>query len=247
MSEGYTKSYRAKWQNPVFRNLLEAAIWSWMCETAAWKDTKVNFNGEVVQLRRGQLITSRAFMAKGFCAGERTIRTLLDRLTGDAMIDQQPTSRGTIITIRNYEKYQGDEKPSDQPKASRRPAADHNKKELKNLRTKELSKTPPEGVSADAWDEFLAQRKRKRATNTEYALGLVESEINKLKEQGFSPQALVEQSIRRGWTDIYPIKDNQNANTGRNTTYGNRPSKSERARAAILESATELGYADPRP
>lgn len=135
MQIGFTKSYRAKWNNPIFRNLLEAAIWAWMCDTAVWKEAKIRFNGELVTLQRGQLITSRGFMAKGFCVGERVIRTFLDHLETDGMIDQQTTSRGTIITLCNYDKYQENENVIDQQTnkqtTSHRPATDHNKKEDK--------------------------------------------------------------------------------------------------------------------
>jgi hypothetical protein len=39
-------------------------------------------------------------------------------------------------------------------------------------------------------------------------------------------------------------KGNPHANTQRNTANGDKPNKSERARAALLRSAQELGYAD---
>jgi hypothetical protein len=112
---GYTKSYRAKWENPVFRNLLEAGIWSWMCDTAVWQETRVRFNGKLVILQRGQLITSLRFISKGFCVSEQVIRTLLNHLLTDGMINTQLTHAGTVITICNYEKYQSSEDTANTP------------------------------------------------------------------------------------------------------------------------------------
>lgn len=104
--EGYTYSYRKKWQNPIFRNLLEAAIWSWMCDTAAWKETKVRFAGELIEIKRGQLVTSVRFLSQGFGIGEQVTRTFVENLKKDGMLNTQPTHKGTIITICNYDKYQ---------------------------------------------------------------------------------------------------------------------------------------------
>jgi hypothetical protein len=163
MNGGFAKSYRDKWSNPIFRNLLEAAIWSWMCDTAAWKDTRIRFNGELINLKRGQLITSRGFMANGFCVGEQVIRTFLDNIEHDGMINQLATRRGTIITICNYEKYQGidfdDNQQTNQPPTSSQPAANHNKKEYKNIRTKESNIITLELLSVDHISEWLAKKR----------------------------------------------------------------------------------------
>lgn len=142
---GFTKSYRDKWRHPIFRDLLEASVWSWMCDTAVWEDTRINYCGQVISLSRGQLITSRSFISKGFRIGEQSIRTLLARMENDGMINQQPTSHGTIITICNYSKYQdyqpATNQPTNQPPTSPQPATNQNKKELKEGKEgKELNK-----------------------------------------------------------------------------------------------------------
>lgn len=239
--DGFVKSHRAKWENPIFRNLLEAAIWGWMCETAAWKETRIRFNGELVTVRRGQLMTSRGFIAKGFCIGEQVIRTFLDHIESDGMINQQATRRGTLITICNYEKYQTNEtednQQTNQPITSHQPATNHNKKELKNLRTEEKKDTPP-GVSDEAWLEYLKVRKKKRAAQTDYAISLVHAEIEKLKEQGFSPQELVEQSVRNSWIDIFPIREKkQNATHIQHTAKPSWKSEADRLKAEFIAEA----------
>ena len=120
MSEaGYTLSYRSKWMNPVFKNLLEAGIWAWMCDTAVWKDTRIRFNGQLIELKRGQLATSVRFISSGFQIGERVTRRFLQNLEKDGMIDTRATHWGTIITICNYNKYQLNEKAGDTPTDTR--------------------------------------------------------------------------------------------------------------------------------
>lgn len=139
--EGFAKSYRSKWENPVFRNLLEAGIWAWMCDTAVWKETKIRFNGELITLQRGQLVTSVRFISKGFCIGEQVTRTFLENIENDEMANTRPTHRGTLITICNYDKYQTKENAANTQGNTRPTHAQHtantNKKEDKNLRSKE--------------------------------------------------------------------------------------------------------------
>lgn len=131
---GYTLSYRDKWQHPAFRNLLEAGIWSWMCDTAVWKKTKIRFNGILVELERGQLATSRRFISEGFGIGEQVTRTFLENLENQGMINQRVTRWGTVITICNYDKYQLNENtgnPPTNPQVTHdQPTGNPNKKEL---------------------------------------------------------------------------------------------------------------------
>lgn len=143
-SKGFTKSYRSKWTHLVFRNLLEAGIWAWLCDTAAWENTKVKFNGDIISLKRGQLVTSVKFISTGFNISERATRTLLQNLEKEQMIDKQTTNRMTIITICNYEKYQTFEKASDeltdkQPTNSRQTADNNNKEDKEDNNYKETN------------------------------------------------------------------------------------------------------------
>lgn len=106
---GYTKSFRSKWENPVFRNKMEAAIWAWMCDVAAWKPTRERFNGITVELERGQLVASIRSIAEDFGLGEQVTRTFLENIKKDGMVNTVTTHKATIITICNYDKYQSNE------------------------------------------------------------------------------------------------------------------------------------------
>lgn len=165
---GFTYSYRSKWTHPVFRNLVEAAVWAWLCDSAVWKDCRVNYNGEVVSLTRGQIITSRSYISKGFRLGEQSIRTLLARMERDGMINQHPTSRGTIITICNYDKYQSSQPATNQPLTSTQPAPNQNKKEGKEGKegNKGIPPTPHQPDHLDMqvmFEDFWARYPNRKA------------------------------------------------------------------------------------
>jgi hypothetical protein len=74
---------------------------------------------------------------------------------------------------------------------------------------------PPDWIDAKIWEEFRAMRKKKRAAMTPYAEALVVTELQKLRTAGGDVAAILEQSIRNNWTDVYPLKDN--------SANGNRP------------------------
>lgn len=135
---GFALAYRAAWTHPVFRNLLEAAIWQYLCQNAAFADCKIRFCDRLVHLKRGQIIVSRSYLAKGFEIGEQVIRTLFSNLQAEGMITSQSTSHGTLITICNYDKYQLENgeanQPTNQPLTSQltsgQPAGNQNNNEL---------------------------------------------------------------------------------------------------------------------
>jgi hypothetical protein len=246
--DGFSKSYRAKWENPIFRNLLEAGIWAWMCDTAAWRETRVRFNGELVILDRGQLITSRSFISKGFCVGEQVVRTFLDNLERDGMIIQRPTIRGTIVTLCNYDKYQeseavGNQLSSQQPTSSQ-PDANHNKK---NLRTKEKNRNAfdvsgfatPDWIDRSLWAGLMEIRKTRKAVQSENALQLIVNQLDRLRKKGHDPSALLETSIRNSWKDIYEPKEKNHGQQGKQSTLDILGEATRQARAAREQRRTE--------
>jgi hypothetical protein len=65
----------------------------------------------------------------------------------------------------------------------------------------------PEWLPKEAWHSWLETRTKKRAPNTENALELAVKLLDRLKDSGQSPQEVLEQSILRGWTGLFPLKD----------------------------------------
>jgi hypothetical protein len=89
--------------------------WQWLIAEAAWKPQRKKVStgrGETyVDLERGQLTHSRAFMCKAWgWSSEKRVRTFLDRLEMDGRIGrpsgQQEGHAQTVITITKYDEYQ---------------------------------------------------------------------------------------------------------------------------------------------
>ncbi len=107
---------------------------AWFILAAAWKESC--FLGH--RLQRGQLFIGREIYAKKWHITERRFRTILTHLKNSGFLTIKTTSKGSIITICNYDTYQNFFKLIDQLRdqqvTSNRPASDHNQlnKELNN-------------------------------------------------------------------------------------------------------------------
>lgn len=177
---GYTRSYRRRWTHPAFKNLRDAAIWSWMTDAAAWRDTAIRFCGQSIQVKRGQLVTSERFLAEGFCVDRQVILRLLDNLVSEHMVSLQKTHGGTIVTICNYDKYQASaegENPQENPSRTHdEPTANPNKKEEKE--GKESKKYRFEGKTIRLTEEDYGRWKR-----SFYAITDIDAELTRIDSQ----------------------------------------------------------------
>lgn len=65
---------------------------------------------------------------------------------------------------------------------------------------------PPEWIDAQAWTDFIAMRVKMRKPATQRAKELIVEELDKLRTAGDDPNAVLEQSTRNSWQDVYPLK-----------------------------------------
>lgn len=84
----------------------------------------------------------------------------------------------------------------------------------------------PDGlpVSPELWAAFREVRRKKKATESAHAESLLVKELGRLRGDGNDPTAVVEQSVRSGWADVYPIKGGSRPN-GRESTLAERRSE----------------------
>jgi hypothetical protein len=106
---------RGIWDHPIFANepLTEREAWIWLIGEAAFKPHRRRVGIHQVELARGQVAASTRFMADKWGWSEPRVRRFLNRLKADAMIDTTTDAGVTVITLRNYNKYQRVSLPSD--------------------------------------------------------------------------------------------------------------------------------------
>jgi uncharacterized protein YdaU (DUF1376 family) len=65
---------------------------------------------------------------------------------------------------------------------------------------------PPDWVPTDAWTAWLEVRRKKRVPNTDEALRLSVLDLERFRDAGHDPRAVLEQSTKRGWQGLFELK-----------------------------------------
>lgn len=164
---GYVKLPRKAFDHPVVgfdvpppRGSKRGAVppfmaWQWLISEAAFKRHETSDNrGNPITIERGQLLGARSYLAARWGWSEQNVRTFITKLCKFEMLKiHQDSNRSTnIITICNYEVYQG-EQPSEQPPTNQgltkdSPSTNHTEEREEGKEGKELKLTlvpPPDG------------------------------------------------------------------------------------------------------
>jgi hypothetical protein len=106
---------RGWFEHPTFKRepFTEREAWAWLISEAAYKHHWCRVGSVSVEVARGQVAHSLRFMANKWKWAEPRVRRFLGRLKSDAMIDTQSDAGVTVITVRNYDKYQRVSLPTD--------------------------------------------------------------------------------------------------------------------------------------
>ena len=141
MSEenGWIKIHRKIWESPVVtKDLAHLGVWIWLLTHATHKPIDTLLGGKRITLQPGQLVAGRKVIASELRVNESLVRRILNEFKTDQQIDQQSTNHGSLITIKNWHRYQDRDQQFDQQVASNRPASDQQsttKQEYKNKRS----------------------------------------------------------------------------------------------------------------
>jgi len=79
----------------------------------------------------------------------------------------------------------------------------------------------PEWVPTDLWNDFEEICKKKKAPRTPRARTLALNSLDKLRLSGYSPSAVLENSIERGYTGLFEPKQNGNGKPKTNHIFVN--------------------------
>jgi hypothetical protein len=176
---GWVKTHRDILESGVWRDAKAYRVFSWLLLNANYKERTL-LNG--LTLKSGQLCTSRERIAAGCFMPKSTVNLVLRRLANGNCIVIKPNSRGTVIDIINWGKYQHDEDTSGQQTDSKRTAngaQTDTEEEVKKLRRERTLNICPQSdglqtvngskvkllYSADFeqfWQTFPSRRKTKK-------------------------------------------------------------------------------------
>lgn len=109
-SGGYIKLYRQLQESWVWTSdekYSKGQAWVDLLLSANHKDRKILFDGEIVIISRGQFLTSLSKLAETWKWSRSSVHRFLELLERDKMINKVRNTNGTLITIVNYDNFQG--------------------------------------------------------------------------------------------------------------------------------------------
>ena len=104
------------------------------------------------------------------------------------------------------------EKKSDLSPAEVSPESDRSPQKRREVKRSEEKKTKggafalPDWVPEDAWNGFIEMRRKARKDPTDRAKQLLVDELQRLRDAGNDPRAVIDSATRHGWLSFYPPK-----------------------------------------
>lgn len=201
--------------------------WLWDCEFSyaqAWidlllgaghKPTKIMIKGQVIELKRGQQSRSEVTLSKQWRWSRGKVRRFLNQCLNDGMIEVEAGHLTSIISICNYDSFQGcdtaDGTPSDTPSGTPNEHLAVHKQEVKNLRSEEDKKDKQDPAGADIdfsplrmTTEQVEEVKRIRRKNkcgaiTQRVVNTLAKEFELAAKKGWGAEDILSEWELRGW------------------------------------------------
>ena len=227
MSEGYIKLWRKSINSGLLSNPALWTFWCWCLLKASHKETTHLVGMKRVKLLPGQFVFGRSKAASALELSESKIFRMLSFLKSEQMVDIQANNKFSIITIVNWDTYQGEncdceqqnEQQVKQQTNNKRTASEqqtNTNKNVKNVKNN-TPQTPqgavggskpdlPDWIDPEAWKAWSEFRKKIKAPLTDRAIRLHIATLSKLKAEGSDPTKVIDQSIERGWRGLFPVK-----------------------------------------
>jgi len=118
-------SPRAIWTQPLFypdrcftEGFTKLEAWLWLVSHAVTHDQVRQFGKKGLPLQRGQCAASTRELAARWMWSQGRTRRFLKSLKSESLIDSEPFTQTTLITIKNYDQMQSVDSLSDSLKRS---------------------------------------------------------------------------------------------------------------------------------
>ena len=116
---GFVKLNRKILENAVFSDGNFLRLWIYILCRAAYRTKDVIFDGNIVHLERGQLITGRKRLASELGMNENKVYSMLKKLERLGSVSIDARNKFSVLTVVNWDRYQLEEEElsSDEPKS----------------------------------------------------------------------------------------------------------------------------------
>lgn len=194
---------------------------------ASWEECDVPFNTSSVHLKRGQLVTTTRHLMANWQTNGNTVRSFLRLLESDGMIACKKTTQYTLITINNYDAFQGDLELFMVPNFNRTRSRkrSHNKEKNNNNKNSSLNSEVSffETLKEDeVFREHVAKQLSIEAAEVEQKLQAFKEEMETTEKSHKDISDY--KSHFFNWTKL-KVQTNKNSDGKKENTPGSQPSK----------------------
>ena len=115
---GWMKFYRKIQENWIWQSdepYCMRSAWDYILFNAKFSDSKISWRNQTIEIKRGQMITSLRELASEWRWSTGKVTRFLNKLEKENMILKKDTKNGTLLTVVNYEVYQGEENTNETP------------------------------------------------------------------------------------------------------------------------------------
>lgn len=110
------RSIRDHWLYQEKRVFSKCEAWLDILMDANHQDKKIVFDGQLIEIKRGQKVTSLRQLAERWGWSRHKVSDFLDLLERDTMLTRKSDTKKTLITVTNYDSYQSDRPQKGQQK-----------------------------------------------------------------------------------------------------------------------------------
>lgn len=170
-SKGWVKAWREAVEGDLPQNIWLWGIWNWLLLSATWKPSKILWNGKQREIPAGTVIMGLVELSAKWGCSKNTIKKWLSYLEKTDRISLETCTRGTLITIRNWELYQTQDQshctPSEREVNTNCTPSEHEVtlneeiQESKKKREREEKKLRPDEINQaiEEWGKTLSHHK----------------------------------------------------------------------------------------
>lgn len=232
---GWIKLHRKITENLIWEDkpFSKGQAWIDLILMANHNPAKLIYGNSIIELDRGQFHTSEPTLMRRWGWSKKKVRAYFLLLKKLEMATAQGNTKGTTVTIENYELYQsmGTEQDTDEdnlkvPRRNRKGTA-----EGKQTRTKEEQeeKEPKEYKNKysdlpielqKALNDFIEMRTKIKKPITDSGIEKVLAKLEKLSNGDTEIKVkILDESVIGGWQGVFPLKEEKNEN--KRTSAGN--------------------------
>ena len=108
---GWIKTYRDLADHWLSQDLQKLGWWVILLLKVNHEDKKVLSGNQLIELKRGQIIASLSYLATLWKTSKRTAERFVELLESEQMVSRCMRQKVTVLTICNWDSYQGKDEP----------------------------------------------------------------------------------------------------------------------------------------